>query len=425
MKFYRRVLSNGLRLITIPRSGSNAVTLFVVLKVGSRHEDSRRNGLSHFIEHMMFKGTTKRANTLELSKTLDQVGAEYNAFTAKDHTAYYIKVNKSKTRLALDVLSDMLTSSKFEAAEIEREKGVVIEEINMYEDNPLMFVEDVFEQTVFGRNNPLGRIIAGPRPVIRSLNRKKVVDYYQQHYLANNAVVVLAGAVDASLAKNVEKYFRTWRRGRAHRNQDVKNRRQASPRLAVKYKKTEQVQLCLGFPALSYTDRRLPSLELLNVILGGNMSSRLFISIRERKGLAYFIHSSISPYEDTGTFYVQAGLDRNRVTQAVSAILEELAQVKRKGITLEELAKAKQYIKGRMALELEESSRVASWFGRQEILTRRIETPERRLKKLMAVPGSALKELAQAIFRPSRLNIACIGPLRQPSQLEKAIKGGL
>ncbi len=421
MKYKKTVLKNGLRVLMVPRPGSEAITLFVVVKVGSRCETPRLNGISHFLEHMMFKGTKRRPSTLEISKALDQVGAEYNAFTSKDHTAYYIKIHRSKIKLALDVLSDMVLSSKFDPAEVQREKGVIVEEINMYEDNPLMYVEDLFEQTVFGKHHPLGRLIAGSRANIRALRRSSVVDYFSRYYTARNAVVVVAGPVDNAVKKQITDYFGSWRRGRSVEPAPLFRRRQQQPRLTVQYKKTEQVQLCLGFPALSYTDRDLPALELLSIILGGNMSSRLFISIRERQGLAYFIHASVNPYEDTGAFCIQAGIDKTRLNLAVTAILEELKKVKRSGITDAELAKAKQFVRGKMILELEDSSHLASWYGRQEALLRKVETPEERLAKINAVTAFKLKRLAQRIFRKPIFNLAAIGPIRKTQPLKRIV----
>ncbi len=417
MLYKKTTAPNGLRIITVPKKESTAVTILAIFKVGSRHESADLNGISHFVEHMMFKGTARRPTTLDISKALDEYGAEYNAFTSKDHTGYYIKISKNKVNLALDILSDMVLRSKFDQQELEREKSVIVEEINMYEDNPLMYVEELLEQLAFGQNNYLGRLIAGSRKTVRSLTRDNLIKYFSRHYSANKGVVVAAGAIDSKITGRIEKLFSGLNSGRKPENYKQRKISQNKPRIEYNYKKTEQIQLCLGFPAVSYSDQRRPALAILRVILGGNMSSRLFISVRERRGLAYYIKADVNLYEDTGLFYIQAGLDKRRLTFAVQAILSELNRVKKQGVTADELRKAKEFLRGKMLLDLEDSSSLASWFGRQEVLENRTETPEETFKKLEKVKRSDVQKMAKYIFRRSRANLAMIGSVKNPKEI--------
>ncbi|MDP3964905.1 MAG: pitrilysin family protein [bacterium] len=422
MRFRKTVLPNGLRLVTVPRTDSKAVTVLFLVKVGSRQESSSINGISHFIEHLMFKGTEKRPTTLDISKALDQVGAEYNAFTGKDHTGYYITVNKAKTRLALDILSDMLQNSKFDSKELERERTVIIEEINMYEDNPMMYVEEIFEQLFYGKNHPLGQLIAGPRSVIRKVSRADMMRYIGKHYSARNSVLAVAGAIDKTLMKQAKELFGGIGSGSAPKRFSQASHRQTAPRLKVLEKKTEQIQICLGFPGLSYTNSQYPALELLSVILGGNMSSRLFINIRERLGLAYFVKASANAYEDSGTFAIQAGLDKKRFVKAVAAILKEVTMVKNEGVTEDELKKARDFLRGKMVLGLEDSSSLASWAGKMETFDHEILTPEQRYAQYRKVTPSQIQKLANRLFLPKWLNVAVIGSAGNPAALRQIIR---
>ncbi|MDD5566778.1 MAG: pitrilysin family protein [Patescibacteria group bacterium] len=425
MRYYKKVLANGLRVITVPVKETKAVTVLIIFKVGSRQENRGWGGVSHFLEHLMFKGTKRRPSTLDISKALDEVGAEYNAFTTKDHTGYYIKINYERLDLALDMLSDMLQNSLFDPREIEREKGVIAEEINMYEDNPLMYVEDVFEQTVFGKDHPLGRLVIGSRASVKKLSRSQIIDYYARHYLAKRAVIVVAGPVSAEITKKVNRYFSKLKPGNIEKKLPSQKTKQPSLKINLIKKKTEQIQLCLGFPALASSDSRRYALGLLTIILGGNMSSRLFISIRERQGLAYYIRADANFYEDNGTFLIQAGLDKSRLVQAIEAILKELEAVVQKPVTQAELRKAKEFIRGKTVLELEDSSNLAVWYGRQEALEGKIITPEERYNRIKKVTRSEINKIAKQIFRQSKLNIALIGPIGDISKIRGAVRGRL
>lgn len=417
--FQKKVFKNGTRFLTAPIAGTEATTLLALYKVGSRYETKEVNGISHFIEHMMFKGTKKRPETLDISRDLDSVGAEYNAFTSRDHTGYYIKIEQDKIKLALDILSDMLTNSKFEEKEIRRESGVISEEIRMYEDNPLMLIEDLLEETLFG-DHPLGWKISGDVATVKSFDRKKMIGYRDNYYQPNNLALCLAGKFKEKDVALVEKYFGiSGTKVRPDFKKFVFPAKETKPKIKVHFKETEQAQLALGFPGYSYSDPKVYALQLLGIILGGYMSSRLFISIREKRGLCYFIKSFTNIYEDTGNLVIQSGLDKTRITSAIGAIFEELDKVVRNGVTSEELDRAKDCIKGRLILALEDSSHVADWYAKQELLTGEILTPEEKLKKVFAVTAGDIKKVAGEVLHKNRMGVALIGPFRDEKPFAK------
>ena len=416
------ILKNGTRVILSPQKETKAVTVLVLFGVGSRYETDDIAGISHFLEHMMFKGTARRPNMLALSKELDQVGAQFNAFTSKDHTGYWIKVNSEHLALALDMLSDMLQNSKFEAEELKREKGTIIEEINMYEDTPTRRVESLLEEIVF-KGNTLGRDIAGSKKTVQNTTREKMLQYLQKHYTPKNCVISLAGNIKNKSAREmIEKYF-----GISDRiNQKNQFKKfipfQKKPQLKLHYKKTEQVHLSLGFIGPKLTAKDLMATQLLSVILGGSMSSRLFINIRERQGLCYYIRAVHEGAQDTGIFSVAAGLDKNRIYEAINLILEELRKVKKHGITKEELIKAQEFLKGHLILEMEDCSSVADWYGRQELLVGKIKTPEQKIAEIMKVTKKQIDASARNIFQTQKMNLALIGPYKNEKEFKKFLK---
>lgn len=414
-------LKNGTRVMLAPVKGTQAVTVLILFPVGSRHENRQINGSSHFIEHLFFKGTTTRPSTLEISKELDGVGAEYNAFTSKDHTGYYVKVSSDKLELALDILSDMLYRSLFDPKEIERERGVIVEEINMYDDNPMMLLDELFEGLVF-QGNTLGWQIAGPRSVIRNVTRKQLMDYKAAYYTPHNLLLAVAGKFsDQHTMRLVKKYFGSQRGPRRPSRYSRFVSTQRRPRVSVKFRKTEQVQIGLGVPSLPYGHAQLPALSILSVILGGNMSSRLFINIRERLGLAYFIRSDSSVYQDTGAFSVRAGLEKTRIHEAIRKIWDELTHLKREDVTPDELSRAKEFLKGKIILGLEDSEHIADWVGKQQLLQGKVETPEMKIARLMKVTAADVRKVANTLFRQERLSLALIGPFKSKGEFTKLI----
>ncbi len=418
---HRTKLPNGLRVVTIPLHDTQAVAVYVLTKVGSRYETRSINGISHFIEHLMFKGTTKRPTTLDISKLLDGVGASYNAFTSKDCTGYYVKMNHEHTELALDVVSDMLQNSLFDANEIERERNVIIEEIKMYNENPIMAIEDLFEGAVFGQHHPLGWNIAGPQSVIRQVTRKEIIKYRDQYYHAGNMWVVVAGKLNPKINQQILKYFKTVKR--QPRTPKFKPY-QAAPAIPVvmRHKELEQVQLGLGVRSYAYTDKKQAALTVLSVMLGGNMSSRLFVEVREKRGLAYDVTCSPNPYEDSGCFMVHAGLEKSRLAEALQVIVAEMKKLKTTLVGAAELAQAKEFIRGKTILGLEDSDSLASWYGRQSLFNSKTQSPEDVLKKIANVTAADVQAVANELFKPANMHLALIGPYKDPKPFAKIIK---
>jgi len=418
---HHNTLPNGLRVVTIPLQDTQAVAVYVLAKVGSRYETRSINGISHFIEHLMFKGTKKRPTTLDISKLLDGVGASYNAFTSKDCTGYYVKMNHEHTELALDVVSDMLQNSLFDPKEIQRERGVIIEEIKMYDENPIMAIEDLFEGAVFGNHHPLGWNIAGPQSVIKNVSRASILKYRDQYYHAGNMWVVVAGKLNPQINQQILKHFRAVKR-KPKTPAFTLYRPASSPAVVISRKEVEQVQVGLGVKSFSYTDKRLPALQMLSVILGGNMSSRLFIQVRERRGLAYSVSASPNPYEDTGCFMIHAGLEKGRLEEALKVIVAEMKKMKTTKVSAVELARAKEYVRGKTILGLEDSDSLASWYGRQSLFSKKILSPEESLARMAKVTVADIQAVAKQLFKPGNMKLAIVGPYTDTKAFAKIIK---
>lgn len=414
-------LKNGTKVVFVPVDGTRAVTVLALCKVGSRYETKNLNGASHFIEHLMFKGTGRRPTTLDISQELDSIGAEFNAATSKDWTGYYIKASSAHVEKALDMISDMLWNSKFEKEEFDREKGVIIEEINMYEDSPMYYIEELLEQTMF-KGSTLGWQIAGTKPVIKKMKRQELIDYRDLFYRPKNMVLVVAGKFE-KIKPLAEKYFGSLKPKTGKKPSEYKEfsgfKKSARPNCGLMYKKTEQVHLAIGFPGLKYDAKEMPALQLMHVIFGGTMSSRLFIAIREREGLAYYVRSSVDAYADTGMFSVRAGLDISRLDKAVSILKTEIERFKKEGPTAQELKRAKEYMKGKLALALEDSFNLAEFYGKQTLLYKDVKTPKQKLSEIMAVDTDEIKKLANTILDWKKSSVAAIGPYKNKSGILK------
>ena len=417
-------LKNGLPIILVPKKESQSVAVFLIYKVGSRFEKAKKDfGLSHFIEHLMFKGTRKRPTTLDISKELDSIGADFNAYTSKDHTAYHIKANAENLDLACDILSDMLNNSLFKAQEIAKEKGVILEEIKMYEDQPIQYAEILCEENLF-KGSDLEHNIAGTREAIKNTSRKEILNYLHKYYAPQNAVLVVVGKINKKIKKILNKYFSCQGFGKKFYNSNIMPfaLKQKELRISLNYKKTNQAHLALGFPAYSYFHPDLYAFYLLAIILGGNMSSRLFTEVREKQGLCYYIRAQADVYEDTGDLMIRSGLDITKLDKALQIIFKNLREIKAKGITTEELAKAKKFVKGRLTLQLEELNDVADFYGREFILAKRILTPEQKIGEIMAVTKKQVNKVARDILRKEKLNLVLIGPFKDKKQILKHIK---
>lgn len=396
----------------MPMKNAQSVTVLVLVGTGSKYETKDVNGISHFLEHMFFKGTKKRPTTLKISETLDMIGGQYNAFTSKETTGFWAKVDKKHTDVALDWISDMFLNAKFEAQEIDREKGVVIEELNMYLDTPTSHVSELFEDLLY-KDQPAGWPIVGLKQNILDFTREKVVEYYKTHYSNENTVICIAGDINTKeVAKKMEKYFGTSKNQQALPKLAVKEF-QSAPEILLHHKKTDQTHFCLGVRAYDMHDPRRHALALMAVILGGNMSSRLFISVRERNGLGYYVHTSVDTTTDTGFLVTQSGIKNDSLHKAVGLVLDEYRDLRDKKITPKELKKAKDFVRGSMSLSLDATDAQASFYATQEVMGRELLTPEERMKMIDKVTVSDIKKVAEDIFKNEKLNLSVIGPFEE------------
>ncbi|MCL4339200.1 insulinase family protein [Patescibacteria group bacterium] len=426
MDYKLNTLPNGLRVVTIPMPSVKSATVMLMVGAGSRYEEKDINGISHFLEHMAFKGTQRRPTALAISSLIDGIGGEFNAFTSKDHTGYFVKAAAKHLPLLVDVLSDMLLHSKFDPAEIEKERGVIIEEINMYEDTPMRKVGDLYENLLYG-DTKLGRDIAGRKEVIKAVKREDFRSYVDRFYGPANTIVTIAGAVDTngntteSVLKAVNQYLGDWK-PKPVVQPDVMQDFQEKPRLLLHFKDTQQAHLCLGVRSYNLAHVNRYKIEVLSAILGGGMSSRLFIQVREKRGLAYYVRSSSEEYIDVGNFVTQAGVDVARIDDAIKVMLEEFVKITKEKVTREEIVKAKEYIKGRFTLELEDSKSVAALFATTEVLENTVRTPEEIMKHIDEVTIEDVQEVAKDIFKENSLNLAIIGPYKEEERFTKLLK---
>lgn len=409
MKYHIYTLQNGLRVALVPMPGAKIATVVVMAGTGSRYETKEENGLAHFLEHMFFKGTKKRPSARRISEELDGIGSIYNAFTAKDRTAYYAKVSSRYLDTALSVISDIYLNSTLPGKEIAKERGAIIQEIDMYEDMPMRIVDNVFDELIFGKEHPLGRTILGPKENIRAFKRKDFAGYLKHHYTPENTVVCIAGAISAKVLIAVKRSFGQLKKSLAPKFVPFAFL-QVSPRVAIKEKKTDQTQLMIGVPSYPYAHKDEFVLEVLSTILGGGMSSRLFLEVREKRGLAYSVHSMVEKYPDTGYLAVQAGVEHGKLEKAVSTILAEFRKIKNVKVSDAELAKAKAHIKGTLTLALETSDAVAAHTATSLITLGKIRTLEEIMKGIDKVSVGDIMRVARDILRTEVLNLAIIGP---------------
>ena len=413
-------LESGLNLIHAPEKGK-AITLLVMIRVGSKYEEDRIAGLSHFLEHMFFKGTDKRPNTKAISEYLDEIGGEYNAFTSKEYTGFYAKVATEHVERAFDFISDILLNSKFREEDIEREKGVIIEEMNMYQDNPMAYVGEKFEELLYSKQ-PAGRLIIGNKKSVNSMEKTDFIDYYKNHYLASNTVLCLAGDVSENkFSKLSEKYFKSIESGKVIKKEKV-TEKQNSSKLLLMNKKTDQTHFCLGFRAYNVFNKKKYALKILSTILGENMSSRLFLEVRERLGLAYYIRSSVETYTDSGYFLIQAGVDNKKVNKAIMASIAEFKKILDRGVSSKDINKAKEYIRGKIMIGLETSDELASFLTNQKILKDEIKTETELFKNIEKVTKSDIEKVAHEVFTNNKLNLSIIGPHKDKNKFKKILK---
>lgn len=421
MQFSEKKLPNGIRVVVSPLSSTQAVSLLVLIGTGSNYETKRINGISHFLEHLFFKGTKSRPRAGDIHCALDAIGAEHNAFTSHEYTGYWVKSASQHFDVALDVVSDILMEPLFKSDEIERERGVILQEISMYEDMPQRRVSEYFEELLYG-NQPAGWNIAGFPKTVNNILREDIVRYKEKQYVASNTVVVVAGDIDPSEAmRKIGKTFAKMSEGHPERQKKVKES-QKNPAVRMVWKESDQTHLMLGARAFSLYDTRRYPLALLSGILGGNTSSRLFTEIREKLGLAYYAGAGVQHYAATGFFSTHAGVPHSALPVVVRKIMDILHDVRAKGVSEKELAHIKDYMHGSFALAFETSDEIAFHLGEEALFQKKISTPEEDLRKLDAVTRADILHVAQELLKPARLNLAVIGPHRSGSAYQKVLR---
>jgi len=418
--YQKSVLANGLRLITNKMPHSRSVSIVFFLGVGARHESESEAGISHFIEHICFKGTEKHRNSKEISEAIESVGGIINGGTSKEVTTFWCKVTNQHLLLALDVLIDLLRNPRFDTDDIDRERRVIIEEINMSLDSPRQRVGMLIDELLW-QGQPLGRDVAGSKETVSAITRQQMLDFFSRYYVPNNTVVSVAGDIEQKQVQDMlNQTLSDWMPSKVlpgFRSED----NQETARINIEFRDAEQANLCLGVPGLSLCHPDRFAVDLLSIVLGEGMSSRLFIEIREKLGLAYDIYSYADHLTDSGAVIINAGVDPNRVEATLRAILGQLAQLK-ESVSETELNKAKEMAKGRLLLGLENSSNVAAWLGSQEILINNICTVDEVISLIDVVTIEDLKRVAQQLLVDKKLNLAIVGTVEKKEPLAAMLR---
>ncbi len=414
--YERQVLPNGLRVLTAPMPQAQSVSCFVMYAAGSRYETPDTNGIAHFAEHMFFKGTERRPTARDIAGEIDAIGGEFNAFTGKEYTGYYVRCAAEHRDVALDVLVDMLRNSRFDAEEIDREKGVIVEEMNMYFDTPRDYIGGVYEELLYG-DQPLGWDIIGRKETVRAATREMFLEYLDRWYKPARTVVGVGGRIGDGLLERAAELLgdlEAAETGEPAPAAPVSN----GSRVKVHTKQSDQAHLCIGLPSRRLVDPDRYVLQVLATVLGGGMSSRLFTEVRERRGLAYYVYAMNQSYTDTGTLFSQAGVDIERIEEAVSTIVGELKKIADDPVPADELEKAKNFTKGRFVLQIESPHGLLTFGLRREVLEGRAQEPEEVLAGVEAVTGEDVQRVAQEVIATDALRLALIGPFEDAERFE-------
>ncbi len=408
--YRKETLDNGLKIITSAMPHTHSVSICIYLGVGSRYESDAVAGVSHFLEHLCFRGTQKRRSAKDISVAIEGVGGILNGGTDKELTVYWCKVALPHFQIALDVLTDMVLNSRFESTDIERERHVIIEEIGMSRDSPNQLVGMLIDELLWPKH-PLGRDVAGTRESVGNMSRERILDFLSREYTPQNTVVSIAGNVQHDrIVEDLQKQLGNWSNQKSSLDYPIYEEKM-NPRLKVEYRDTEQTHLCLALPGVSLMNPKRFTLDLLNVILGEGMSSRLFLEVRDKLGLAYNVHSYLDHFHDSGAMTVYAGVEPKNLTVSVEAILKQLALLK-EPVLQEELTKAKELSKGRLMLRMEDSRSVAGWMGGQETLNGSIMTVEEVIEKIDVITAEDMAELARELFTEDKLRLSVVGPVK-------------
>lgn len=417
----KRTLENGVRIVTVPMKGTQAVTTLVLVKTGSKYETAELSGASHFLEHLFFKGSKRYPTPKALSEAMDRLGAEFNAFTSTEETGYWVKTAKTNNDKAIAIVADMLKHPKFSSAEMNRERGVIIEELNMYKDAPMRRIYDIWREVLYG-DQALGRDIGGTEKTIAAMTRGQVVKHFNEYYRGENVVVCLAGAIThAGGYRLAKKHFRGLLGGKEGSFVPLVEEQDA-PQVNIEYKKTDQTHIALGFRGVSMTHPSRHAVAVLAAILGGMMSSRIFLVVREKLGLAYSIRTSPDFDTETGSIFTAGGIRNDGVGKAVDAILNEYVRIRKTPPPAAEVKKAKDSMIGRFVLGLEQTDEVANYVAAQELLLHDMTTPEEEIEAIRRVTPRAVQAVAKKLFRRRTLNLAMIGPEKSAATWKKRLE---
>ncbi len=421
MHLTHKTLKNGLNVFLVNLPDSKSVLFTILVKVGSRYETKKVTGVSHFLEHVFFKGSKKYPKPTDISQIVDAIGGDFNASTSKEATEFYIKAEKHHFDLIFDVLSDMVLNPLFKEDELQKEKGVIIEEINQYEDVPASQVENHLERIMWPEST-LGWEILGSRQSIKKMKRSAVLKYKNTFYQPSNIILGISGNFNSKEA--LKKIENTWgklknKRTPRHKHKEIK---QKKPNLTLQYKDTQQAHFALGFKSFDHLSKKNPAVMLLANVLGGNMSSRLFVEIREKRGLAYHISASNTPYHNTGNFTIHAGLQVEKTRSALIEILKQLKDVKNNSVSTEELKRAKDFIRGKFALAFENRHRNLDWAMDHFAFTGKQKSIESFLAEMQKVTVKDIQKLASEIFQEKNMSLAIIGPFKEKLSFEKELK---
>lgn len=420
--YTKQTLSNGIRVVMEDIPYVNSVSIGIWVKNGSINEDKPENGVSHFIEHLLFKGTVNRTSK-EIAETIDNIGGQINAFTSKEYTCYYVKVLDDHINIAVEILSDMFNNSLFKEEDIIKEKSVIFEEIKMYQDSPEDLVYELLSEIMF-ENTTLAQPILGTEESLKNITREVIVNYFKTHYIPSNIVISLAGNIESKeILKLLEFYFGNF-------NKQIKNTEQVNTQNNIYSferkingitKETEQLNMCIGMEGIAIGDDTIYPLYVMNNVFGGSMSSRLFQNIREDQGIAYSVYSHPSSYKETGSFTIYAGLGPQQIYNFVNSVKEDIEDIKQNLISVDELYKSKEQLKGNYILGLESTSSRMSELGRNELLLNEIHSPKETLRKIDKVDLQQIKYIIDRIFDYNKFNITYVGNIKEKSKLEKGV----
>jgi predicted Zn-dependent peptidase len=420
MNFKKTTLPNGLRVITVPTKGNPSAIVLVVVEIGSNYETKTQNGLSHFLEHMCFKGTTKRPKASLVARELDALGAQNNAFTSNELTGYYAKAAKKHFPKLFEIISDLYLNPTLPTEDLEKERGVILEEISMYEDLPQSMVWVYLAKLMYG-DTPAGRSILGPRENIKKFNCKDFVDYRSKHYVASKTIVVVAGDVSEQVVlKETNKYFKNIPKDKKLLKPAVKEK-QKKPALLIHRKETDQTHMVMAFPTYSASDKRIPALCVLAEVLGKGMSSRLFTKLRDEMGACYYVRAGHDEYTDHGVLTISTGINASRTKEVLKVLLEECKKLTKVLVPDGELQKAKEHNIGHLYMNLETTDSLAEFYANQEIVTKKLKKPADFEKEVRKVTAKDVMRVAKEIFRNDKLNLAIVGNLSDTKAVKKVL----